>query len=367
MSPICIVEQNGLQTQLPADLGPWKKVETKSEWELQKFVRDHPELFPLKEFGMEDSLLVVGMEIGLGSGPMDMVGLTRSGDILLIEFKTGLVISDFRKAIAQLLDYGSALFRASLQSFETRVVRKYFNGRYCRPTRYRNTPSLKVAFDRTWGQINQFETFTNRVIDALASGSFHFVVVAQRFTPAMQHTVDYLNSLESNARFYLVEMTRHEGKDVTAYQARTIGRPQILSKAFFLDRVDDHNSEYSEFFKEAEHLGLIFGWGKNGVAIRVRDFPKPLAVAWAYPPEVSTSLGRPGFTFGYRSSHVKNERLLRHLVQDYVKDVAHLAGTSAVNKNGITGCTFEAHDFGAVKSQIYERLAELVSRARDVI
>ncbi|MGD9933430.1 MAG: hypothetical protein AB7T37_06900, partial [Dehalococcoidia bacterium] len=71
------------------------EIETQ-EKPLQLLVRDHPDLLPIDEFGMQGPLLVVGREISLASGSVDLVAVARSGELLVVEFKTGPQNPDFR-------------------------------------------------------------------------------------------------------------------------------------------------------------------------------------------------------------------------------------------------------------------------------
>ncbi|MGN6561813.1 MAG: hypothetical protein ACTHMU_04065, partial [Thermomicrobiales bacterium] len=72
---------------------------------LQETMKHNPDLLPIDEFGMAGPLLVVGRETTLQSGYVDLLCLARSGELLIIEFKTGPQNPDFRHALAQLLDY----------------------------------------------------------------------------------------------------------------------------------------------------------------------------------------------------------------------------------------------------------------------
>jgi hypothetical protein len=58
------------------------------EAELHDMMMSHPELLPVDEFDLEGPLLVVGKETVLASESVDLVGLTPSGDVVIIEFKT---------------------------------------------------------------------------------------------------------------------------------------------------------------------------------------------------------------------------------------------------------------------------------------
>lgn len=102
------------------------EIETQ-EKPLQLLVRDHPDLLPIDEFGMQGPLLVVGREISLASGSVDLVAVARSGELLVVEFKTGPQNPDFRAVLAQLMDYGSDLWEMTLAAFEQAVAVRFFN------------------------------------------------------------------------------------------------------------------------------------------------------------------------------------------------------------------------------------------------
>src|SRR6058998_2529108 len=84
------------------------------EQNLHDRLRLSPGLLPIEDLELDGPLLVVGQEVSLASGRIDLVGLSRSGDILLVEFKTGPQNPDFRHVLAQLVDYGSDLWEQSL-------------------------------------------------------------------------------------------------------------------------------------------------------------------------------------------------------------------------------------------------------------
>src|SRR2546423_11562898 len=105
-----------------------------NEAQLQNLIKDHPELVPIDELRMTGPMMVVGRETALPSGAIDLVGLARSGELLLIEFKTGPQNTDFRQVIAQLLDYGSDLWQMPFNDFQATVARRYFGGTRCKDT-----------------------------------------------------------------------------------------------------------------------------------------------------------------------------------------------------------------------------------------
>ena len=90
------------------------EVPAPNEHHLQEIMKNAPQLIPSDDLGNDGDLIVVGRETALASGYNDLLCLARSGDIVLIEFKTGPQNPDFRHALAQLIDYGSDLWRLSL-------------------------------------------------------------------------------------------------------------------------------------------------------------------------------------------------------------------------------------------------------------
>jgi len=101
---------------------------------------------------------VIGRETYLPSGAVDLVGLTRGGDLLIIELKIGPQNSDFRRVLAQLLDYGSDLWRMFLDVFEGTVARQYFLHGNCTDERVKGICSLSEAMERVWPDITKLET-----------------------------------------------------------------------------------------------------------------------------------------------------------------------------------------------------------------
>ena len=75
------------------------EVLAKNEAELQHFLISNPDLFPIEEIGLTDSIMVVGRESIVPSGKIDLVAITCSGEVLVIEFKTGPGNPDFRHVL----------------------------------------------------------------------------------------------------------------------------------------------------------------------------------------------------------------------------------------------------------------------------
>ena len=107
------------------------EVDAENEAQLQDRLKDSPGLLPLEEFGLPDPLLVVGRETSLPSGAADLLALAPTGDILVVEMKTGPQNSDFRAALAQATDDGADLWQMTPDVFEATSPARYFASAFC--------------------------------------------------------------------------------------------------------------------------------------------------------------------------------------------------------------------------------------------
>src|SRR5262245_11370078 len=97
------------------------EVDALNEGQLQERLKDSPDLLPVEELGLTGPLLVVGRETTLPSGAADLLALAPTGDLVVIEMKTGPQNSDFRAALAQATDYGADLWQMTFDIFEATV------------------------------------------------------------------------------------------------------------------------------------------------------------------------------------------------------------------------------------------------------
>lgn len=347
------------------------------EAQLQEIVKENPDLLPVDEFGMTGPLMVVGRETTLPSGYVDLVCLSRDGDLLLVEFKTGPQNSDFRHVLAQLLDYGSHLWQMSYEEFESTVANRYFSSSRCQDDRLQKKASLDEAARAIWLDLSEEEMalFRERLTQQLNTGGFHYVVVAQRFTTTMERTVEYLNATMPDARFYAVELVRFAADTISAFESRTVLKPELQSsgsgqvppknKVQFLEQIEDdtYRSTLRELLEVCSGLGLRFSWGTAGTSIRVPipNQKNPLSVAWLFPPGVSGWMGLLDLTLGL-SDNVGQTLSLAPALKDYVKKVAALPGVKPAKPDWHHGYHLAPEVTVRNYHRIVDILAELVQR-----
>jgi len=318
----------------------------KNEAQMQEILKDNPDLLPIDEFAMTGPLLVVGRETSLPSGYVDLLCLARGGEILIIEFKTGPQNADFRHALAQMLDYGSDLWQMTYEEFENAVAVRFFTGAHCQDKRIKGQTTLATAARAIWPDQTEeeFATFRDKLSTQLIAGAFHYLIVAQRFTPTMERAIGYMNATMQNARFYAIELVRFAAVDLAAFESRTILKPDSQSntskaiastnETLFLEGIVDNN--YREILKHildaSTGLGLKLDWGTNGPSIRVQtpDRKEPLTIAWLYPPKVSGWNGLLDLSLGYDPNSAVATPSAQTALKNYVATVESLSGIEPV-------------------------------------
>lgn len=196
----------------------------------------------------------------------------------------------------------------TLEDFETRVAQRYFNGVHCPPGTVPLGTSLDEVLSRAWGPaVDDAVDWRERLQAQLRDGSFHYVAVAQRFTPPVLRTLQYLNSAMKSSRFSAVELVRFAGPNYAAFEARLVAAAEPpkavtgtgkIALAGIDDLIatitdDDYRHHLQDLFDALVSLeGLAVFWGTTGCSMRVA-VPKrgPLSIGWVFPPGPSRWMG----------------------------------------------------------------------------
>jgi hypothetical protein len=346
-----------------------------NEHHLQEVMKESPKLLPVDDLGITGPLVVVGRETSVASGSIDLVGVVPSGDLVLVEFKTGPQNPDFRHALAQLIDYGSDLWGMTVSDFESGIVQRYLESPYCPPT-YRPCKTLRELIELAWQSDElDWDEFVDRLATVLSDGDFHYVVAAQKFTPQMTRSLEYLNTAVQVGHYHLVQMIQFNGQDMTAYAAQSImsasraPRPSArasIDEVSFLASIEDvaYREALSDIFDSCRALGLTFEWGTTGSSIRLAtpDRSEPISVGWIFS-EVPSWGGLTYLTLGYDPSSAKQTPSVIDALTSYVEQVSGIAGASAVKSRFLSACTWKPPQVTASKVQIIKALQMLVAAA----
>lgn len=350
------------------------------EKSLQEKLKANPELLPVDDFGLTAPMMVVGRETRLASGAADLLGLTRTGELLIVEFKTGPQNPDFRHALAQVLDYAADLWRMTFEAFEETVAQRYFDSVHSpqsSPTH--KVHSLREAASSVWPDFDDesFDGMADRLTEVLAKGAFHLVVVAQRFTPPMITTAEYLTAAQPATRLFLVELVKFTGGAVSAYEARTVYRPRHQSQAKggagntsesdLLAAIpeDRFRSLLKELFTLTEELGLRLEWGSKGMSARLptRFRPEPISVMWAFPPGLGWS-GLRDLALGFPLKPVVGVPEAEGLFEQWAGTVAAVPGATPASAKNIRAWTFSPQASVGATAELKEALSRLVEVAQ---
>jgi hypothetical protein len=356
------------------------EVPAESERVLQEIVKANPQLIPAEDLGLDGDLLVVGRETDLQSGAIDLLCLAKSGDLVLIEFKTGPQNPDFRAALAQVIDYGSDLWGMTLDDFDRGVVQRYLSGPHVAKA-YENAQSLDDAIRRTNWKLGEEDlvTLRTRLTEVLVNGDFHFAVAAQRFTPAMGKSLDYLNSTARFGRYYLVQVIKLVGNQLSAYSAQVVAGTTVsrssagsagrMNETDFLAAAADgvYRDALADLFSTVKALGLVIFWGTSGASIRIRtpDRVEPLSVGWVFHGQGWGTTR--DVTFGVDPLSLKGTPSVEPLVLAFVTEIGNIPGSRKLPRQ-LEAFTFDPARFVQAQSAIVvapEQLVEAVRKLGD--
>jgi hypothetical protein len=355
------------------------EVPADNESQLQEQLKAHPELMPLEELHLGGPAVVVGRESNLDSGRVDLVLLGNGGDLALVEFKTGPQNPDFRECLAQLLSYGSDLWGMTLEEFETRVAQPYFKGPSCPTGSVKVGASLVDVVEEKWGTIvDDAVDWRDRLQAQLRDGSFHYLVVAQRFTAPVLRTLQYLNATMKTARFSAVELVRFTGEGYDAFEARFVagaepvsavsatGKSVLAGVDDLLAKVTDDNHRHAlrDLFDGLTTIdGLTVYWGTTGCSLRVPITNRnPLSVGWIFPPGPGRWMGLTDVTLGWDegSAGLAISDTGRAALDAYRQTLQTLPGAVPAKPSLIRGYTF-------APSTVVDNASALVEAIRAVV
>ncbi len=86
-----------------------KRSQYPAEQDLQELIRSNPDLLPTDEIKEDVEFFILDKETPTRSGPIDLLGVDSDGEIYIVETKL-FKNPDKRKVLAQVLDYGAALW-----------------------------------------------------------------------------------------------------------------------------------------------------------------------------------------------------------------------------------------------------------------
>ena len=230
---------------------------------LQAYIHEHPDILPLDQ--MEESVraLVLVREFPTSSGPVDAVAIDQFANIYLIETKL-YKNPDKRLVLAQVLDYGAALWKGFGDPDEFVVkLDSLLLERVGQSLTQRVSDFYALEADGTQELIANLK-------NTVASGQFRFIVLMDRVEDRLKDLISYVNA---NSSFDLLgvalDFYQHEDIDIliptlhgaevkkTVTPQRAGGRRHWDEQTYFTDAASRLSSE------QLQALKTLYDWSKS--------------------------------------------------------------------------------------------------------
>lgn len=220
------------------------------ESSLQEYIHTYPESIPIYEISKDLELLILKREYPTTSGPIDAVAIDRAGNIYIIETKL-YSNPDKRKILAQLLDYGAALWKANIE------IDAFLSG-----LDIGAKDNIQSHFEL---QQIELEELLSQLALNLHEGNYKFVVLMDSMSEQLKDLILFVNQ---NSRFdiYGVELEyyTHEGMEI------------VIPKLFGAEvKKDVSTGKRSDLFVSNEDFASAFsskGLGKQiDAAIKLKQ------------------------------------------------------------------------------------------------
>ena len=192
-----------------------EKMQIKREDYLQKYIYENPDSIPLYEIKEGIRICVLAREVPTNSGFIDALGLDSDGDIYIIETKL-YKNPDKRLVVAQVLDYGAALWKSStnMESFID-FLEKEVN----KNSGVSLTQKLKEFFQLTDDDLS---ILLENVERNLNDGNFKFVILMDKTHPQLKDLIYFINQ-NSQFDIYAVELEYYKYEEYEILIPRLFG------------------------------------------------------------------------------------------------------------------------------------------------
>lgn len=165
-----------------------------NEDELQDLLASSPGLLPI------DGDLVVVREFTVpGIGSADLVGITASGQVVIVECKLRANSQIRREVVGQALAYAGGLWQTDIDAFLERLCLKIG----------RSEDELLRSL-----RPNEASELRQNIAASLAAGDFRIVIAVDEITDELKTIVEYVNSTASGFELALLELAYSKEDDL---------------------------------------------------------------------------------------------------------------------------------------------------------
>jgi hypothetical protein len=197
-----------------------------SEQWLQTILFRHPETLPITEIDPHVGTLVpICMELETGAGPADILYVTRTGQLVLVETKLWRNAEARRVVVAQILDYAKELSNWSYEDLARETARASKGGPGYLLERVR---ALHADLDEA--------AFVDGINRSLAAGDFILIIAGDGIRSGAEALVSFLERYgHLRFQFALIEVASYRLADgALLLQPRVLARTELLRRTVYM-------------------------------------------------------------------------------------------------------------------------------------
>ncbi|MEM9948340.1 MAG: hypothetical protein AAF810_20090 [Cyanobacteria bacterium P01_D01_bin.36] len=266
------IDENGKHAMLPrVQLTERDKKVGYDEAFIENILFEHPEILPISEIDATyQNPVSVCTQLSTEAGILDVLYITPTGRLVILEAKLWRNPEAKRKVIAQLLDYAAALARWSYEDLERQVTRRVGE-------REGSLFRMVCSDQDDHAEAN----FVDEVSRSLRLGRFLLLICGDGIREGLSGIADFLeNHTTLDFTFGLIEVGIFDGGG-----GRQIIYPRVLSRSVTLrrlvirnevtgtlieDETDEDTSELPREYSDRERLLLSF-WSDLNQYLRFDD------------------------------------------------------------------------------------------------
>ena len=217
-------------------------------------------------------LLIIGRQVATDlGGSIDLLGVDRAGNIVVIELKRDRTPRD---TVAQALEYAAFAGRLDADRLET-IFR----------TNKKDTSRNFVERHRLHFELSESDA-------VMFNKDQHIVIVGQRITPEIKQTALFLNSKGISVTCVEFAFFQTESGDrlmsqevVVGEESRLLPPPRVVDENTFLATCDDNGrAVFSRLFQWSNGSDMKIVWGTKGFSSSVILGGVRVPVVYGFPP-----------------------------------------------------------------------------------
>lgn len=197
-----------------------------SEAWLQQMLFEHPDSLPIRDINPHiGSLIPVCIELGTDAGPADILYMTQTGQVVLVETKLWRNAEARRQVVAQILDYAKELSGWTYETLSKAVAMATKRG-----------PSALMECVRSAVPDIDEAVFVDGVNRCLATGDFILIIAGDGIRRGAEALVGFVQEF-GNLRFELalIEVAIFRlPNEAILLQPRILARTEVLTRTVFV-------------------------------------------------------------------------------------------------------------------------------------